>query len=155
MISRIREHGRRISSVGASPAPVVSGPATKVILYLEEIDDDSVLLRHALRSAGLPCRLEVITTATAGRAFLAAYPLKAPDLIICDLGLAGSCGLDFVDWVRKQPHLKHVPVVLVTGSLPPVQRERASLLAVDACIEKSVDWHELTRQVQRLLHPRP
>jgi CheY-like chemotaxis protein len=135
----------------ASPPEQLSGPATKAILYLEDNEDDSVLLRHALRAAGLSCRLDVIGTPAAAKSFLNERAPKAPDLIICDLGLAGTCGLELLAWVRQQPHLSKVPILLVTGSLSPAQRARAAELQIDDCIEKSVDWRELTRHIQRLL----
>ena len=127
-------------------------PGTNLIVYLEDNEDDSYLLRHALKSAGVTCSLEVLTTPVAARRFLCEHAPKAPDLIVCDLGLAGTCGLDLLEWIRQQPHLTSVPIILVTGALSCGQRDRASRIGVSACLEKSVDSSELTGQIQRLLH---
>lgn len=125
----------------------------KVILYLEDNEDDSVLLCHALRSVGLHCQLDVITTPAEAKSFLDEQARRMPDLIICDLGLAGACGLELIEWIRQQGQLAEVPVMLVTGSLSPAQRQRASNLGINACVEKSFDWRDLARQVQQLLRP--
>ena len=136
-----------------SPVELDFGPATNVIVYLEDNEDESYLLRHALKSAGVACRLEVISTPLAARSFLTEYAPKAPDLIVCDLGLAGTCGLDLLDWIRRQSHLEAVPIILVTGALSCAQRDRARHIGVNACVEKSVDSRELTDQIQRFLEP--
>jgi CheY-like chemotaxis protein len=134
------------------PASQIDGqPDPDVIVYLEDNEDDSYLLRHALKSAGLPCRLEVINTPMAARRFLAEYAPEAPRLIVCDLGLAGTCGLDLMDWIRNQSHLTQVPIILVTGALSSRQRDRARQIGVNACVEKSLDARDLTAHIQRFL----
>jgi len=147
--------GNQTAARRTSLAQPETGSATNVIVYLEDNEDDSYLLRHALKSAGVSCRLEVISTSLAARSFLTEYSPKAPDLIVCDLGLAGTCGLDLLEWIRAQSHLEAVPIILVTGALSCAQRDRARLIGVNACVEKSVDSRELTDQIQRFLEPVP
>ena len=146
MQPKCRTHYAADSTDGSSRPP-----RRKHVLYFEDNEDDCFLLRHALRAAKIDCHLEIISTAAAAQQFLRSEITEVPDLIICDLGLGGLSGLDLLEWIRGQPRLARVPLMAVTGSLPPAQRERANQLGVDACIEKSVDWRELTKIVARLL----
>jgi CheY-like chemotaxis protein len=142
------EVSRYQASLSSGDHPKESPSSPKVIVYLEDNDDDCFLLRHALRSAGVPCRLEIMRTAVTARTFLS-DAANVPHLVICDLGLGESSGLEFAHWVRQQSHLAEVPVMLVTGSLSPAQIARASQVGVNACVEKSVDLGDLTGQIAR------
>lgn len=126
--------------------------ADKLVVYLEDSDDDCVLFEHALRTAGLPCRLRVITTGPRARDYFSTVSARElPSVIISDIALAGTCGLELLGWIRKQPLLANIPIILVTGSLSSAQAARAKELGVTDCVEKSAQWKDLIARVERVL----
>lgn len=126
--------------------------AEKLVVYLEDSDDDCVLFEHALRKAGLQCRLRVITTGPRARDYFSAVsPKELPDVIVSDIALAGTCGLELLGWIRQQPLLANIPIILVTGSLSSAQLARAKALGVTDCVEKSAQWGALIAHVHRVL----
>ena len=81
------------------------------------IVDDSAVMRSLLRSV-IACdrRLEVAGTAIDGASALRAMDSLRPDLVLLDLKMAGFSGLDVLRWVKEQPHLACLIVIVLTSS---------------------------------------
>jgi CheY-like chemotaxis protein len=92
------------------------------ILVIEDDESDALLLVHALDRAGC-APLPVLGRADEAVRYLEGageysardrYPL--PSLIVLDLGLPGMSGLEFLSWLRQQPVLSAIPVIVLSGS---------------------------------------
>ena len=106
-----------------------------VILLVEDREDDVLLIRKAFDRASVNNPLYVVRTGEEAISYLegvgayanrAEYPL--PDLLLLDLKLPGSDGFDVLRWVRQQPGLSALRVVVLTSSDHPNDRERAMQL---------------------------
>jgi CheY-like chemotaxis protein len=95
----------------------------KLILLVEDSDDDALLTTSAFAKAGIPGRIQLVRDGEQAIAYLqgtgvysnrAEFPL--PDLILLDLRLPGTGGLDVLRWVRRHPQLASLRVVVLTGS---------------------------------------
>src|SRR5687768_817850 len=93
------------------------------ILLVEDNEDDVFALRRAIKKAGVTNPLRVATdgqqavdylAATADAAKLASNPL--PFLVLLDLKLPYRDGFEVLEWIRRQPYLSQVIVVMLTGS---------------------------------------
>ncbi len=93
------------------------------VLWLEDSDDDVVLLNRAIRAVAAPIRLWRVGDGREGCDFLLGngkyhdreeYPL--PDVIISDLKMPNMTGGEFVGWLRKQPAFTKTPVLLLSTS---------------------------------------
>jgi two-component system, cell cycle response regulator DivK len=73
----------------------------------------------------------------------------SPDLILMDVALPGLSGLDAVRAIRVQ--LKHVPIVAVSSSVMPGDRERAIAAGCDDFVAKPIDDVHLVELVGCLL----
>jgi DNA-binding response OmpR family regulator len=109
-----------------------------VILLVEDNADDACILGIALRKAGITNRMEILRNPVEAMRYLegegpyvhrTAYPLPALLIISADLRLVS--GLEILRWVGRRPHLRGLPVVLLSdfplndGSLeglPPIAR---------------------------------
>ena len=85
----------------------------------------------------------------------AAYPL--PELVLLDLRLPEMPGLEVLQWIRRQPRLAWLPVVVITGMAAPGDAQRAQELGATAFLPKPFSFGqqvELARQIRdKWLHP--
>jgi len=79
------------------------------VLVVDEDRHALDALREALSDAGY----RVFAAEDPDEAVRAAQ-YHAPDLIITDVELAGSCGVDLCDQIRRTPGLEDVPVVFLS-----------------------------------------
>jgi|SRR5437588_7382796 len=88
------------------------------ILHVEDNADDVMLTGLAFRKAGVSAQLEVATDGDKAIAALqAAGP--PPACVLLDLKLPTVSGIEVLKWVRAQPRLKRLPVIMLTSSLLP------------------------------------
>jgi CheY-like chemotaxis protein len=137
------------------------GSAKPVILLIENDESDMFLFRRALAKAGYNGDLRVVGSATEARAYMEnAHPFKdalyyrQPKLIVSDFRLAGHTALDFLTWLRFQPALADIPVVMLSGVASGLSPERAAQIGAAALILKTPDVAALAIQLEPLL-PRP
>jgi CheY-like chemotaxis protein len=115
------------------------------ILVIEDDESDALLLVHALDRAGcspLPVvgRAEEAVRYLQGAGQYSArdlYPL--PALIVLDLSLPGMSGLEFLAWLREQPLLSAIPVIVLSGSAFLQDVTRAYALGAKTFFTKPLD----------------
>ncbi|MBC7562796.1 MAG: EAL domain-containing protein [Gemmatimonadaceae bacterium] len=78
------------------------------------IDDDPSI--HALVGAMLKPMHTRMSSATSGEDGLAQLRLQTPDLILLDNEMPGANGLEVLHWLRADPVLRVIPVIMETGS---------------------------------------
>ncbi|MFW5920611.1 MAG: ATP-binding protein, partial [Polyangiales bacterium] len=116
------------------------------ILLVEDNEDAAATLRQVLEVGGH----EVLVTED-GPGALAMVDERAPDAILCDLGLPGAMsGYDLAAELRARPGAKQLPLVAVSGYGRPEDRKRSSEAGFDAHVTKPVDVGHLQRTLARL-----
>lgn len=97
-----------------APAPV---------LYAEDSEDDAFLLQRAFTQAGVTHPLVVVPNGKAVVHYLSATGPYAdrsqhpfPRLVLLDIKLPHRTGLDVLCWIRQQPELRRLPVIMLTSS---------------------------------------
>ncbi|MFI7603209.1 response regulator [Actinoplanes sp. NPDC049681] len=85
-----------------------------MIVVAEDHEDILFVLRRALERAGH----EVVAT-TDGAAALEAVRRHRPDVVITDVDMPKMTGLDLCRAIRADDGLRHIPVVLASGSMLP------------------------------------
>jgi len=120
------------------------------ILLTEDDDGDVLLLRHAFDKAGVTNPLHVVSDGEQALAYLAGqggyadrerHPL--PSLVLLDIKLPGRSGLDVLAWMREQPTLRHIPVIVLTSSQQPGDISRAYDAGANAYHIKPVGFEGL------------
>ena len=87
-----------------------------LLLLVEDNADDAFLFRRALEKSRLDCCLQVAKTGSEAVAYLQDLDQHPrPDLMFLDLNLPGLDGFGVLKWIRDQPHLSTLPVVIFTG----------------------------------------
>jgi CheY-like chemotaxis protein len=78
-----------------------------------------------------------------------------PDLIICDVIMPGKDGYDVCEEIKSNPDWLHLPVILLTGTFEPFDRDRAVAAGCSEIITKPFEAQKLVETVERLLGPAP
>jgi len=114
------------------------------ILHVEDNIDDVMLVALAFRKAGVKARLEVASDGGKAVAMLQ-NDLSATSMacILLDVKLPTISGLDVLAWLRSQPTLKRLPVIMLTSSLLPGDINRAYDLGANSYLVKPADLDSL------------
>ncbi|HBL17217.1 MAG TPA: hypothetical protein DD417_10850 [Elusimicrobia bacterium] len=120
------------------------------VLIVEDNKEHGRMVEAAVRSIGWePRSTELVETGF--RMALEA----APSLLITDVHLPDSDGYDLVRRIRSHPELKHVPILMITGTYHRDEdRLRAFELGADAYLLKPVHVGELLLTARRLVDVR-
>jgi len=127
------------------------------ILLVEDDEDDILLLRRAFRNAHIANPLLEVRDGQAAIQYLsgegdygdrARYPI--PFLILLDLRLPKLSGFEVIAWLREQPQLANVIVVVLTASdhVPDVTKARE--LGANSYLVKPGNFEELVEMVKRI-----
>ena len=119
------------------------------ILVVEDNDKNLKLTRDVLEFAGY-----TVEVAITGEEAVAQALASVPDLILMDLQLPGMDGHEALARLRADPDTQRVPVVALTASAMPMDRERALSAGFDGFLEKPISVREFPDQVRRHLRKR-
>ena len=114
------------------------------------VDDDDEM-SHAVK---LMLELLDFSVVTHGDARSAATKLLAggrPDLLVLDINMPEVSGIDLLEFLRRQPDLRGIPVVMLSSETTDVQVDQAMELGADAFVFKPVTLEELESAIQRAL----
>jgi len=113
--------------------------SVREILLAEDNPADVYLIREALREHRVEGELRV---AEDGQQVLEILAGAAPALVILDLNLPRHDGIEILQLMREREALRHVPVVVLTSSDSPRDREAASKLGVSRFLRKPSNLQE-------------
>ena len=74
-----------------------------------------------------------------------------PVLVLLDLQLPGDKGLELLSWLRRQPVLKRLPVIVLTASRDLAQMNRAYELGCNSYLVKPTSFNALVVMMQGLV----
>ena len=134
-----------------------SAPAHSLILVVEDSEDHVLLLKLAFQRSDIANPVHVVGGGDEAIAYLAGtggysdwdkFPL--PALVLLDLKMPGTDGLGVLDWVRRQPALKGLIVVMLTSSDLAQEVNLAYELGANAFLTKPVDLDRLVEMMRAL-----
>jgi CheY-like chemotaxis protein len=129
---------------------------SRSVLWVEDDTDDAYLIGRAITKAGLD-QPKLVTDGGEAVAYLSGngkfadrstYPF--PSLILLDLKLPKMSGFEVLEWLRKQPELRRIPVVIFTSSNAISDIDRAYDLGANAYLLKSVSHQDLVEGLKRV-----
>jgi len=128
----------------------------KFILLAEDDTNDVLLLERAFEKAGLHDSLKVVSDGEMAIEYLSGrgiyadreqYPL--PFLLLLDLKMPGTDGFEVLQWLRSEPELKRLLVVVLTSSNLQADVDRAYELGANSYLVKPVGFDEMLHLVKR------
>jgi CheY-like chemotaxis protein len=127
------------------------------ILLVEDSPDDALLIQRAFRKANLANPVQLVRDGEEAVAYLGGTPpyqdrtrFPLPVLMLLDLKLPRRTGLEVLAWVRQEPALKRLPVVVLTSSRESVDVNRAYDLGVNSYLTKPVGFEALLEMVKNV-----
>jgi len=111
--------------------------------------DDEEVLRSLIR-ATLEADFEIVEVMT-GDATVEQARTERPDLIVLDMMMPGTSGLDVLDELRADPELASIPVLMLTARTQRSDREAALNAGADRFLAKPFSPIELAELVTELV----
>lgn len=111
--------------------------AKKRIVLIEDNEADVVLIEEAVAAMSVPTEIRRFPDGVDALPALLEMPhADLPDLILLDLNMPRSEGLDVLKEIRNSPKLMNVPVAILTSSEVPSDRQRAVTIGATHYIHK-------------------
>jgi CheY-like chemotaxis protein len=127
------------------------------ILLVDDNDDDAFFIEKAFTSAGSPAHIfRCIDGREAQHYLLGEAPFTnrgfypVPDLILLDLKIPHMSGMEVLRWIREQPGLRHLIVLVLTSSAQQRDIDEAYALQANCFLTKPsalADTVELAKSI--------
>jgi CheY-like chemotaxis protein len=116
--------------------------------------DDSLTIQKVVELTFSDGEYDLVCVSNGQRALDKAAELS-PDLILADVVMPEKNGYEVCEAIKANPATARIPVVLLSGTFEPFDRDRAERLGCDAIVSKPFDSQQLLRQVEDLLARAP
>lgn len=127
------------------------------VLVIDDEPGDVELVRRALQNGRFACNVSVATNGIEGISILkgqsqdgAPPTLSVPDLIFLDLNMPCMNGREFLEAVKHDPTLDHIPVVVLTTSNTDHDIAQAYTLGAAGYITKPVEVDQLFKTIHSI-----
>lgn len=117
-----------------------------LILIAEDNEDHVLLLRRALQRGALLNPVFVVGDGEEAIAYLKGegkfadrYEYPLPSLLLLDLKMPKKNGFEVLEWIRQQPGLRRLRIVVLTTSDAPQDVDRAYELGANAFMVKPLE----------------
>lgn len=111
--------------------------------------DDSPTIQKVVELTFVDGDYEVVAVSN-GDELLAKLPETGPDIVVCDVIMPGTDGYDVCQQIKSDPGSLHIPVILLTGTFEPFDRDRAIAAGCSEIITKPFEARKLVEVVERL-----
>jgi two-component system response regulator len=133
-------------------------PIERVVLVVDDREDDIVLTQEAFAQAKVPTQLFVVRDGAEAISYLegsgkfanrAEFPI--PDLMLLDINMPKVDGFEVLRWVRSNPDLKSLRVVMLTTSDQMIDIDLAYELGVNSYVVKPIKFQSYVELIGFLL----
>jgi CheY-like chemotaxis protein len=132
-------------------------PSRRVILLVDDDPHDVVLIRLAFRKVGIIDTIELVKDGLEAMRYIRGegiysdrrrFPL--PTLMLLDLNMPQTSGFDVLSWIREQPFVSNLTVIVMTGSQDSDDIQRAYRLGADSYLVKPTKFSDLVKMMHSL-----
>jgi CheY-like chemotaxis protein len=131
----------------------------KSLLLIEDDPNDVALFRRAARKANLTEEILIAEDGEAAVGFLEARakPIAEQDtglpwIVLLDLKMPRKSGFEVLQWLRGQPRLRRLPVIIFTSSRERSDIAQAYELGANSYLVKPVSFDQLKDMIRVLHH---
>ena len=127
------------------------------ILVADDSEDDVVLLKRAFLRAGIDAAIEFVSDGQDAVDYLGGrapfddrqrFPL--PKLMMLDVKMPGVDGFDVLEWLRRQPGLRGLPVIMWSSSEQQEDVNRAYALGANSYLAKPTQTDRFEEMVKAI-----
>jgi CheY-like chemotaxis protein len=123
----------------------VADPERKIILFIDDDEDDYLLFKEILGE----CRKEIDLQWINDSERVVAHLLRAgetperPDMIVLDLNMPKLNGRELLRMIRGNEALRHIPVSILTNSINRLEAQEAYRLGVNSFLRKPSGYKDM------------
>ncbi|GAB4499982.1 MAG: response regulator [Anaerolineales bacterium] len=77
---------------------------------------------------------------------------KRPDIMILDINMPEVTGLDMLEFLRRRPEWKNLPVIMLSSEAADVMVDKALKLGADGYVMKPVTIEELEKEMAQAFY---
>jgi len=127
------------------------------ILLVEDDENDALLVRKAAQKtlAGIP--ISCVSNGHEAVQYLKGEGIYAdrskhpfPDIVLLDLKMPVMNGFEVLRWVRSQPKLKRLPIIILTGSVHETDTRTAYEEGANSYLIKPANFNELVETIKNV-----
>ena len=110
------------------------------ILQVEDSPVDQMMTAEALSEASPSTELRSVVTTREAVAMMSAGGEWRPSVLLLDLSLPGESGFEMLQFIKAQPDLQKIPVIIFSSSKAQQDINRAYRLQANCYISKPADF---------------
>jgi len=136
---------------------MTGNPEQLSLLLVEDSPGDVFLVKEAIQKEGLSFQLEVADDGEAAIRILdrvdAGSESRTPSLMVLDVNVPRKDGKQVLERLRRSPRCGAIPVVMISSSDSPADRQRAIDLGANAYFRKPstlAEFMQLGKLIRRL-----
>ena len=112
--------------------------------------DDSVTIQRVIELTFADEGVQVLAVGD-GQQAIERVRSERPDIVLADVGMPERDGYEVAAFIKNDPHLAHIPVLLLTGAFEPVDEVRARAVGCDGVLVKPFEPQMVISRVRELL----
>ncbi len=116
--------------------------------------DDSVTIQRVIELTFADEDVQVLAVGD-GKQAIARVLSDRPDIVLADVGMPERNGYEVAEFIKGDPQLAHIPVLLLTGAFEPIDEARARAVGCDGVLVKPFEPQMVINRVKDLLAGRP
>jgi CheY-like chemotaxis protein len=129
----------------------------KTLLLVEDDPDDVALFRRAMQKAGIAAELQLAEDGDEAIRFLQSKAesegdARLPQILLLDLKMPRKSGWEVLEWIRRHPALRRMPVIIFTSSRERSDIIRSYELGANSYLAKPVAFDQLKEMVRAMHH---
>ena len=112
--------------------------------------DDSVTIQRVIELTFADEDVQVLAVGD-GKQAIARVQSDRPDIVLADVGMPERDGYEVAAFIKGDPELAHIPVLLLTGAFEPIDEARAQAVGCDGVLVKPFEPQMVINRVKDLL----
>jgi CheY-like chemotaxis protein len=112
--------------------------------------DDSVTIQRVIELTFADEDVKVVAVGD-GKQAIERVQSDRPDIVLADVGMPEKDGYEVAAFIKGNPELAHIPVLLLTGAFEPVDEARARAVGCDGVLVKPFEPQMVISRVRDLL----
>ena len=112
--------------------------------------DDSVTIQRVIELTFADEDVHVLAVGD-GKKAIESIQAERPDIVLADVGMPERDGYDVAEFIKRNPQLANIPVLLLTGAFEPIDETRARAVGCDGVLVKPFEPQMVINRVKDLL----
>jgi CheY-like chemotaxis protein len=116
--------------------------------------DDSVTIQRVIELTFADENVQVVAVGD-GKEAIERLKSDRPDIVLADVGMPELDGYEVAAFIKGNPELAHIPVLLLTGAFEPIDETRAKSVGCEGVLVKPFEPQMVISRVRELLRKKP